>query len=234
MAVVGIIGAMEEEVKLLLENAASVEKKTCAGLDFYRGTAAGENVVIVRSGIGKVNAALCTQFLICEYGVSCVINTGIAGGVVPGLSLLDFIVSTDAVQQDFDVRAFGYDPGVIPRMETSFFPADKRMVAAAETAHRKGGFTQKLIPGRIASGDVFVAERSRKEQIYGMFRPLCVEMEGAAVAQVCAVNGIPFVIVRCISDLAETKTEEFYEEKAGALSASLVLGMLAEAGAFLD
>ncbi len=231
MKKIGIIGAMDEEIEDILKEMDGIRIGTGAGLTFYMGKYDSVEIVAVKSGIGKVNAALCTQKLISDFHVDGVINTGIAGGVTPGLKVLDQVVSSDAVQHDVDASAFGYNPGVIPQLATSVFIADSRLREAAAAVHAEGGFSNQLVEGRIASGDVFVADREQKKKIYDEFKPLCVEMEGAAIAQVCCLNGVPFLVLRCISDLADEKADITYEElsaKAAEMSSRLVLGMISK------
>lgn len=231
---VGIIGAMEVEVAILsscLEN----KKETKAGkLTFIEGKLNGTDVVLVRSGVGKVNAALCAQRLALNFGVTHVINTGIAGAVGKGLKVLDFVASSSAVYHDMDATGFGYRVTVIPQMDCSDFEADSAMIEAAKKAfdsmEKKESLPeQKLIVGRIATGDQFISDKSVKAKIVENCSPTCVEMEGAAIAHACYLNNIPFVIIRCMSDMAddnEEATYSFNEETAANLSAALVKEML--------
>ena len=230
MARIGIIGAMEEEVTYLKSIAA--EKTERDG--FVSGKIGGKDVVVVMSGIGKVNAALCAQRLIREFGATHVINTGIAGAAGKGLDVLDMVASTDAVYHDFDVTGFGYKPTVIPRMETSVFKADEGMRKAAlksfnglkDTEDFKG---HKIVEGRIASGDQFISSREAKQKIIGLCAPACVEMEGAAIAHACYVNKTPFLILRCMSDCAddgEESTYSFNDKTAANMSALTVKGII--------
>ena len=156
---IGIIGAMEEEVEALRERLVRPQRLTRASMDFYSGTLEGHEVVIVRSGIGKVNAGICTQILADVFQVDAVINTGIAGSLDARIDIGDIVISTDTVQHDMDATGFGYDPGVIPRMETSFFKADNRLVEAAEAACREAVPDVNGFTGRVVSGDQFVSDR---------------------------------------------------------------------------
>jgi adenosylhomocysteine nucleosidase len=231
MKKIGIIGAMSEEIEQILKEMTGTRTETGAGLTFYTGVYDSVTIVVVKSGIGKVNAALCTQKLISDFQVDGVINTGIAGGIAPGLKVLDQVISTDAIQHDVDAVAFGYKPGVIPQLPTSVFTADAKLREIAVAVHAEGDFSNHMLEGRIASGDVFVADREQKKRIYNEFKPLCVEMEGAAIAQVCYLNQVPFLVLRCISDLADEKADITYEElsiKAADMSSRLVLGMISK------
>lgn len=209
MKKIGIIGAMEVEVQTLvaqLEN----EKTTEAGkLVFYEGKLNGVDVVIVRSGVGKVNAALCAQRLILQFGVTHIINTGVAGATVHGARILDIVVSTDAVYHDVDVVGFGYKPMEIPQMKKIAFEAEEKMIAVVEKAfHKIFAGKHKLFKGRVASGDQFISSKEKRDLIVSLAQPACVEMEGAAIAHTCYLSDIPFVIIRSLSDNADEGAEE--------------------------
>ena len=204
----GIIGAMEQEVETLLgllENVHSVQK---AGSTYYAGTLDGLDVVVVQCGIGKVNAALCVQVLCDLFGVTHVVNTGIAGSLRPELDIGDLVISSDAMYHDVDCVHFGYTMGQMPGMPVSF-AADEMLVllaySAAETVNPGHTFI-----GRVASGDQFVAEKALKNKIVTVTQALCTEMEGTAIAQAATRNGIPFVIIRAISDKADDSAEMDY------------------------
>ena len=226
----GIIGAMESEVKELGQQLEYKEAVEFAGLTFLCGVLYGKNVVIVKSGIGKVNAALCTQALILKFNVTKVINTGIAGALRSGLRVFDFVISSDAVYHDFDTTAFGYKLGQVPGMVEQF-SADKALGELALTAFEKTEFSKehKAVLGKIASGDQFISDSKQKKLIQSNFDPACVEMEGAAIAHACYLNKIPFVIVRCMSDMADESVEQTYsfnEDVCAAASACLVKKMI--------
>ena len=209
MTKLGIIGAMQVEVELLLGAMENKNETNIAGSTFYEGTLEGLDVVVVQCGVGKVNAAICAQILCSSFGVSHLVNTGIAGSLCADLDIGDLVVSTDAMYHDFDCVNFGYPYGKIPGMDVISFPADENMVsyafAAAESVNP--GHTKK---GRIASGDQFVAVKELKEQIIARTTGLCTEMEGAAIAQTAYRNQIPFVILRAISDKADDSAEMDY------------------------
>ncbi len=199
----GIIGAMDEEVNRLKANMENVQVKKKASMEFYLGTIRGKEVVVVRSGIGKVNAGICTQILADDYQVDGIINTGIAGSLRADINIGDIVISTDAVQHDMDAVAFGYPKGQIPRMEVLAFQSDARLVELAESSCHKALPELGVFRGRVASGDEFVAKQERKDAIVEEFQAYCCEMEGAAIAQAAYLNQIPFVIIRAISDKAD-------------------------------
>lgn len=221
----GIIGAMDEEVAKLKEAMDEVEITTRASMDFYKGVMSGKDVVVVRSGIGKVNAGMCTQILVDVFGVDAVINTGIAGSLNASIDIGDIVLSTDTLQHDMDATGFGYEPGVIPRMETSTFVADEKLRALAKKSCEKVNPDIKVFEGRVVSGDQFVSDKNLKNKIWSQFKGDCTEMEGAAIAQAAYLNKIPFLIIRAISDKADDSATEDYptfEAKAIAHSVNLV------------
>lgn len=209
MMKLGIIGAMHIEVETLLENMDNVAFADHAQSRCYTGTLEGLDVVVVQCGVGKVNAAMCAQILCSCYGVTHLVNTGIAGSLCAELDIGDLVVSRDVMYHDFDCVNFGYPFGQVPGMDTLAFPADDTLLgyafAAAESVNP--GHTQI---GRIASGDQFVADKALKERIIASTQGLCTEMEGAAVAQTACRNGVPFVILRAISDKADDSAEMDY------------------------
>ncbi|MCR4823082.1 MAG: 5'-methylthioadenosine/adenosylhomocysteine nucleosidase [Treponema sp.] len=232
MKKIGIIGAMEVEVNFLRGLMGSDIKKTEAGsILFEEGKIHGVDVVLVRSGVGKVNAALCAQRLALQFNCTNIINTGIAGAMAHGLGVMDFVLSTDAVYHDMDATGFGYKKGQIPQMDIFSFQADKAMAEAAKKAFASSELSQghKMIEGRIATGDQFISEKSIKAVIKENFDPACVEMEGAAIAHACYLNKVPFVILRCMSDMADDLSSngyDFNEPVAAELSARIVEKMI--------
>lgn len=199
----GIIGAMEEEIGLLKEKMEIEVVVKKASMEFYQGRLGDREVVLVRSGIGKVNAGLCAQILVDVFNVSYLINTGIAGSLKPEINIGDIVVSSDALQHDMDARSFGYARGQVPRMDTVSFPADPELVAMAKAACEEANPEIRAFVGRVVTGDQFIAERSVKNEIASWTGGYCTEMEGAAIAQAAYLNRVPFVIVRAISDKAD-------------------------------
>ncbi len=206
----GIIGAMEEEVSRLTAAMQDVTVTRRASMDFYKGTLAGKEAVVVRSGIGKVNAGICTQILVDLFQVTQVINTGIAGSLDSSIDIGDIVLSTDALQHDMDAVAFGYEPGVIPRMGTSVFRADETLLRVAEAACKKANPDIHVFTGRVVSGDQFIADKAKKDYLVNQFAPMCTEMEGAAIAQAAYLNQVPFLIIRAISDKADNSASMDY------------------------
>ena len=205
----GIIGAMDVEVATLKAKMENVTAATHAGSVCFEGILEGTPAVVVQCGVGKVNAALCAQILCSVYGVTAIVNTGIAGSLCAELDIGDLVVSRDAMYHDFDCVHFGYEMGKVPGMDVVAFPADAKMMelafAAAEAINP--GHTKI---GRVASGDLFVAAKPAKEAIITKTGALCTEMEGAAIAHTAYRNGVPFVILRAISDKADDSAEMDY------------------------
>ena len=172
-------------------------------MKFVKGNLKGQTAVVVRSGIGKVNAGICTQILADEFQVEAVINTGIAGSLKAEINIGDIVISTDAMQHDMDARAFGYEAGQIPRVDTLSFPADETLVTLAKECCSRVNPEIGTFTGRVVSGDQFISDKDKKQWISETFSGMCTEMEGAAIAQVCYFNRIPFLILRAISDKAD-------------------------------
>ncbi|NBG89145.1 5'-methylthioadenosine/adenosylhomocysteine nucleosidase [Isachenkonia alkalipeptolytica] len=227
----GIIGAMDEEVDILQEEMEVHLEKEIAGLHFYQGVLEKKSVVLVRSGIGKVNAAVCTQILISEFKVEKIINTGVAGALGEDLEILDIVVSTELQQYDVDASKFGYKTGEIPRMDTSIFSAEPALV---KKAYEKGlrRFGEKGIKkGKIVSGDTFVSSVEMKHRLEKEFKARCTEMEGASIAQACYMNRVPFVVIRTMSDKADGSANDNYKTfvtKAAFRSKELVKDIIRE------
>lgn len=207
---IGIIGAMEEEVQELIADLAFAEKKTVASMDFYKGTLYGKDCVIVKSGVGKVNAALCTQILADFYKPEALINTGVAGSLDAKINIGDMVVSEDAVQHDMDASAVGDPVGQVPRMDVLAFPADPVLVKKAVEANQKANPDIQTFTGRVASGDQFISGGEKKKQIQENFHARCAEMEGAVIAHGAYLNKIPYVILRAISDKADGSVQMDY------------------------
>ncbi len=225
----GIIGAMDIEVEQLKKDMDIRREVKKAGMNFCEGVLSGQEIVVVRSGVGKVNAAVCAQILIDEFQVDAIINTGIAGSLNADIDIGDIVISTDVVHHDMDAVNFGYEPGQIPQMDVFSFEADKELADRAEKVCREVNSDIKVFRGRVVSGDQFVADKTVKERISGLFHGYCTEMEGAAIAQAAYLNKIPFVIIRAISDKADDSASEDYptfEKKAVEHSVRLVEGML--------
>lgn len=212
MSRIGIIGAMDEEVDVLKSEMSVNEIKSIANMDFYIGVLEGKEVALVRCGIGKVNAAICTQILISELDAKVVINTGVAGAINDSLNVLDIVVSSDVQQHDFDVTGFGHKIGEIPRMEKSIFPADEKLIQNALAASKEVLKQNNAVEGRIVSGDIFVSDAKLKEKLLENFGAYCTEMEGAAIGHTCYVNNIPFVIIRAMSDKADGSAHSNFNE----------------------
>lgn len=230
MKKIGIIGAMDLEVEELKSkmSVANIVKK--AKMDFYEGTLNGAEVVIVRCGIGKINAALCVQILADVFSVSHIINTGVAGSLNAKLDIGDILISKDALHHDMDVTIFGYALGEVPQMGFREFKADENLIALAKASCEKVNPDLHTLAGRVVSGDQFISSKEVKERLISTFQGDCAEMEGASIAHGAYLNDIPFVIIRAISDKADDSAEMDYptfEKEAAKHSARLVEDLVA-------
>lgn len=200
---IAIIGAMKSEVEQLTARMEAVQMVSQTGMDFYVGTLAGKEVVVVQCGVGKVNAALCTQILADRFNVSAIINTGIAGSLQAEINIGDVVLSEDAIYHDMDVTVFGYAAGEVPGIGRASFPADHHLIKVAEQSCREANPDIDVFVGRVVSGDQFIMSREKKEWLKANFGGFCTEMEGAAIAHGAWRNEIPFLIIRAISDKAD-------------------------------
>lgn len=225
---IAIIGAMEEEVSLLRNHIEEKTQETVAGCEFTFGKMHNKDVILLKSGIGKVNAAMSTTILLEKYKPECIINTGSAGGSNPDLNVGDAVISSEVRHHDVDVTAFGYEHGQVPQLPAAF-GADDELVDIAKSAAKEIDGIQ-IVTGLIASGDTFMSDPERVEDVRGKFAGLqAVEMEAAAIAQVAYQFGIPFVIIRSLSDIAGKESNisfDQYLDKAAKNSAELVMKMV--------
>ncbi|HEX7056668.1 MAG TPA: 5'-methylthioadenosine/adenosylhomocysteine nucleosidase [Bacilli bacterium] len=225
---IGLIGAMDEEIRLFHEHIAGERVTETAGGTYREGDMFGKRVVLCKSGVGKVNAAVCTLKLIDRFGVDAVIFTGVAGALDPRLSIGDIVISNDCMHHDMDASALGFAKGTIPFMPQSVFAADPQLVELAFAASERVEQGRSVV-GRVLSGDQFIADRSMVQTLHRQMGGTCTEMEGAAVAQVCALSGIPFVIIRSMSDKADGSAQinfQEFAETAAARSCGIVREML--------
>jgi adenosylhomocysteine nucleosidase len=225
---IAIIGAMEEEVAILRNQIESSSTDTIANSEYTSGKLKGADVVLLKSGIGKVNAAMSTAVLLYHYQPDVVINTGSAGGLNPELQVGDIVISTEVRHHDVDATVFGYEYGQVPQMPAAYL-ADKRLIeTAARSAETLTGV--QVVKGLITTGDSFMSDPDRVESIRHKWNDLqAVEMEAAAIAQVCYQFGTPFVIIRSLSDIAGKESNisfDQYLEKAARNSAELVVKMV--------
>lgn len=208
---IGIIGAMEEEVAALKDAMDIDYTEEIASMEFCVGKISGRDVVVVQCGMGKVNAGICAQTLISDFNVKYVINTGVGGSLDSRLNIGDYVVSVDAVQHDFDVEPIGFEKGEIPFTGLYAFKADDSLrQKAVWTITQQVGAT--VMEGRICTGDQFISTPEQKAALNAEWGGLCCEMEGGAIAQVCYLSNVPFVIIRAVSDTTNGDSPEEYEE----------------------
>ncbi|KAA1040040.1 5'-methylthioadenosine/S-adenosylhomocysteine nucleosidase [Macrococcus equipercicus] len=224
----GIIGAMQEEVAILKNDMQNMETIQLAHVEVYTGNLYGQEAVLMQSGIGKVNAAICTTLLIDKYQPDAIINTGSAGGLGSGLAVGDIVISRDVLHHDVDATEFGYARGQVPGMPLTY-EADERLMALTEQAIVSNELTAHI--GLIVSGDSFIGTSAKKQQIINDFpEVLAVEMEAAAVAQVCHQYKMPFIITRAVSDLANGEAGMTFDEflEVACVSSSKIVKSLIE------
>ena len=215
---IGIISAMDEEVISLKRKMHVTEQRELAGMNFFIGTVGDKEIVIVRCGAGKVNAAVCTQILVDLFNIEYLMSTGMAGGLYPELNISDIVVTSDTEERNREASATGTESSEFPHMKKSYFEANDKLVTVAKEAaeHLKGD--HKVFMGRVASEDEFICSIKVKEEINSTHTAYCAEMEGAAIAHTCFLNQVPFVMIRSISDKvdqsADVKFEEFVDTAA--------------------
>lgn len=208
---IGIIGAMDNEVRDLVAHMEDDKVTSRAHLDFHEGTIEGVDVVVVKSGIGKVSMAACAQQLVDLFGVDRLVNTGVAGALDDRIEVGDVVVSRQVVHHDMDVTPLGYPLGQIPGYPT-YFEADPALVSDFVEAVAEVAPDLTVFCGTVASGERFVADPDDRARIHETFEGLCSEMEGAALAQVAWLNDVPFVVLRSMSDKANGEGAESYQE----------------------
>ena len=227
---IGIIGAMTVEIATLKEKMTGLTASYRTGMEFYEGELEGVSVVVVQCGVGKVNAAMCTQILCDCFDVTHVVNTGVAGSLCAELDIGDLVISRDAMYHDFDCHVINpnYCVGQVPGMSVLAYPADQILMDAAfASAEEQNPGHNRM--GRVASGDQFICNKEQKDYIIHHTGALCTEMEGAAIAHTAWRNGVPFVVIRAISDKADDSAKMDYptfELIAAQRCAAVTLGML--------
>lgn len=230
---IGIIGAMDVEVALLKEKMDITRTEEYARMTFCEGRIGSQAVVVVKSGIAKVNAAICVQILVDRFAVTHVINTGVAGSLDNEINIGDVVVSTEAQYHDVDATIFGYQMGEVPQLGVATFPADPKLRAMAVRAVKEAAPDINVFEGKVVSGDQFISTHDRKAELAKQFNGKCAEMEGTAIAQASWLNNIPYVIIRAISDKADESSSESYdvfEGKAARHCAAIVEYMIRNMG----
>ncbi len=222
---IGIVGALKEEIRPLIEAMDDVQESRWGKRSLYRGVIANRQVVAMACGIGKVRAAACTQYLIDRFGVEAVICSGVAGAVNARLGIGDIVICKRALQHDFDLG----DPDLVKRLRRRWLKADPRLMELVLEAGKDLGFEGRMHLGTVLTGDQAIVSQEKRQWLWKNFGGDCVDMESAAVAQVCQLNGIPFLIVRAISDSAAEETSQEFRASIGqaaADAAKIVLGIL--------
>ena len=221
---IGIIGAMDEEIALLQKQIKNQTIETVANTMYIKGTLETKDVVLVKSGIGKVNAAMTTAILMEKYQPTFVINTGSAGGFSEALQVGDVVISDAVVHHDVDVTAFDYVHGQVPQMPATF-KADKTLVRQVRIILKEMEIGSEI--GLIATGDSFMNDQTKVQTIRELFPTMIAcEMEAAAIAQVCYQYNVPFVVIRALSDIAGQEAPMSFQqflEVAATNAANLII-----------
>ncbi len=209
---IGIIGAMHVEVAALKAQIENLEVTKQAGIEFFKGTLRGKEVVVAQCGIGKVNAAICTQILINKFNVTHVLNTGVAGALDENLDVTHVVISDELMQHDFDTTAVGDKKGVVCGLQDETFVADRNLIEVAKKAALEVLDSNMVHIGNIATGDQFVSCEILKKEVRQLHNAACIEMEGGSIAHVCYLNKVPFVVIRAISDKAGEEAHLAYDK----------------------
>lgn len=209
MKKIGIIFAMREELNSLLKYLKIEKEYNIFDLKFYEGRLGNNYCILTESGIGKVNSTRCTQILIDNMNIDMIINIGVAGGISNKIKVCDIIIGEKLVQHDFDITAFNHEKGYIPNVGV-YVESDKKLINIAKECTNNKNYN--VVSGIIASGDIFCKETWMSEKINTKFNALCVEMEGASIAQTCYLSNIPFIVIRSISDVPNNNNVLTYEE----------------------
>lgn len=226
---IGIIGAMAVEVDGLKEKMQNMKARQISGVDFCSGSIGNREVVVAQAGVGKVNAAVTAQTMILKYGVSALINIGVAGGIEKTLKIGDIVVADRVVEHDMDTTAVGDEPGFITGIDRVYMDCDKNLSEAIYKCAINSGV--HTIYGTIASGDIFVSEDSVRNRISKQFNAVAAEMEGGAIGHVCTMNNVPFVVLRAMSDCAnDESTVDFptFAKSAAEKSIEIITAYLAK------
>ncbi len=226
---IGIIGALQEEVKTLIGMLDDSRLEHTSGIDFYTGVLFGKRVAIAKCGVGKVFAAICAEAMILKYSPSLIVNTGVGGALASGLSTGDIVIGSELCQHDMDTSPLGDPVGLISGINRVYFEADPRAVLIVESACKANGYNHLVAV--IASGDKFIASAEDKMRITNLFSASACEMEGAAVAHAAFVNNTPFIVIRAISDSADGEASMSYLEflpLASTRSTELTLSLIKE------
>ncbi|SMR71669.1 adenosylhomocysteine nucleosidase [Marinobacterium sediminicola] len=225
---IALIGAMDQEIELLKNSLDDLESRSICGFDFYTGTMHGVEVVLLKSGIGKVNAAIGTTLLLQAFSPDCVINTGSAGGFDSRLNVGDVVISDEVRHHDVDVTVFGYEPGQVPGLPPAF-TADPLLARMAEECISQLPHTN-TVRGLIATGDSFMNCPERVAHTRKIFPAMqAVEMEAAAIAQTCHQFETPFIVIRALSDIAGKESNLSFEQfldTAAKHSAEMVMALV--------
>ena len=226
MKKIGVIGALNQEIEILKESMEIIKVEKKAKIEFITCVFNEKTIMLAKSGVGKVNAAICAQIIIDSFKPDYMINIGVAGAIHDALNIGDIVISKDLIMHDFNASP------IIPdyKIPEKYTQADGFLIKIAnEAAETLGLSGNKTHTGRIASGDCFINESDVKNKLWADFEAVCVEMEGAAIAQACWMNNVPFVVVRAVSDKADEEAELSFDKfvnEASMNSGKMILEMI--------
>ena len=225
VAMIGIIGAMDVEVDGIKKNIENSKTEVISGIKFCSGKLFGKDVVIAKSGEGKVNSAMTAQTMILKYNPEFIVNSGVAGGLHPDIKVLDIAIAENVCEHDYDISPLGYEPGFLPQVNEIKMSCDSKLNSSIEASAKKV-CNSKIFKGTIASGDQFIATDVQKNRIKNVFGAIAAEMEGGSIGHVCTLNNTKFTVLRVISDNADGSADMSFEEfakKASDLSINIML-----------
>ncbi len=208
---IGIIGAMDVEVQMLKDIMQNITITTVSGIEYYSGTIAGVETVVAKAGVGKVNAAICAEAMILRFEPSVIINIGVAGGLASALKVGDIAIANSVIEHDMDTSVFGDPLGFITGINKVNIPCAE-WVTETLLQVAKGVDGIKTVCGTIVSGDQFISSKEKKSQLVETFNAVATEMEGASIGHVCYMNGVPFGVLRAISDSADDAADMSFNE----------------------
>lgn len=227
---IGIIGAMDVEVDGIKKNIEDCKTEVISGIKFCYGKISGKDIVVAKSGEGKVNSAMTTQTMIMRFKPDFIVNSGVAGGLHPDMKVMDIAVADSVCQHDFDISPLGYKPGYIPQVEQVEMKCDQNLNTIIEKCAKKV-CDNKIFKGIIASGDQFIASDAQRNKIKNIFGAIAAEMEGASIGHVCALNNTRFTVLRVISDNADGNADmsfDVFAKKASDISINIMLEFIKE------
>lgn len=219
---IGIIGAMDVEVDGIKKYIECLKTEEISGIKFCTGKLFGKDIVVAKSGEGKVNSAMTAQTMILKYNPEFIVNSGVAGGLHPDMKIMDIAIAEDVCEHDFDITPLGYDPGFLPQVERVKMKCNDNLNSLIENSAKKV-CNNKIFKGTIASGDQFIATDAQRNRIKNVFGAIAAEMEGASIGHICTLNNTKFTVLRSISDNADGMDFNEFVKQASEISVNIML-----------